>query len=282
MKRKLTALLLGLLLVAAGAVTKAQISVPNTLTSGTKIQASPLNTNFSTIADAALNRTGGNLTGNLTANEGVTIDGVDIGASVCLTCTASFKNLSLVSPTSGVTVNGVNIIDSNGKLAALSSTYLADLSGANLTGLNAANITTGSLPLARLGLVTPSAYTPTWGNTGTANTAGASSLSGYYIQVGKLVFYRVFLSWGAGTASGNGQWTFTLPVTADSFGGVSSDIVMFDTSANSLYRGESIASSTTVILAYTSASPMAAVGSTAPFTWATGDTITISGWYIAA
>lgn len=281
MKRMMTALLAGLLLVAAGAVTTAQISVPNTLTSGTKIQAGPLNTNFSTIADAALNRTGGNLTGNLTANEGVTIDGVDVGASVCLTCTAQFKNLTLTSPSTGITVNGVNVIDSNGKVAALSSTYLANLSGANLTNLDSTQLT-GNIPLARFGLVTPTAYTPTWGNTGTSNTLGSGSLSGYYIQTGKLVFYRVFLSWGSGTASGNGQWSFTLPVTGDSFGGTSADVIFFDTSANSLYRGDVVANSTTTVLVYANAAPLSVVGSTAPFTWASGDTITISGWYIAA
>lgn len=45
----------------------------------------------------------------------------------------------------GVTAAGVGIIDTNGQIPALSSTYLADLSGANLTTLTAANISAGSL-----------------------------------------------------------------------------------------------------------------------------------------
>ncbi|MEK7817050.1 MAG: hypothetical protein AAB281_02210, partial [Actinomycetota bacterium] len=44
----------------------------------------------------------------------------------------------------------VDIIDSTGKIPAISSTYFADLSGANLTALNAGNISSGTLADARL------------------------------------------------------------------------------------------------------------------------------------
>jgi len=128
----------------------AQISVPNTLVSGARIIAGDLNTNFSAIANAALNRvTGGNLQGNITADASVTIDGVDIGATVCTTCAPTFKDLTLASPTTGLTVAGVNVINSSGKLPALSSTYLASLSGANLTGILTSALS-GNVAMANL------------------------------------------------------------------------------------------------------------------------------------
>ncbi|KKU81444.1 MAG: hypothetical protein UY09_C0037G0001, partial [Parcubacteria group bacterium GW2011_GWA2_47_8] len=45
----------------------------------------------------------------------------------------------------------VSLIDTTGKIPALSSTYFADLSGANLTALSADNISSGTLALARGG-----------------------------------------------------------------------------------------------------------------------------------
>jgi hypothetical protein len=45
----------------------------------------------------------------------------------------------------------VQITDATGKIQALSSTYLANLSGINLTNLNASNLGSGTVPLARLG-----------------------------------------------------------------------------------------------------------------------------------
>lgn len=130
------------LALASGA--SAQITVPNTLQSGATISAAPLNTNFTSIANNALNRTGGTITGNITVDSGITIDGIDIGATVCPTCTLTLRNLTLANtPTTGITVNGVNIVNSVGKIPAITSTYFASLS------FDAANLT-GTIDLARL------------------------------------------------------------------------------------------------------------------------------------
>src|SRR5689334_13485790 len=62
-----------------GRATLAQITVPfPTFTAGTTIDPDQMNGNFSTLSTQALNRTGGTLTGNLAANNNVTIDGADI------------------------------------------------------------------------------------------------------------------------------------------------------------------------------------------------------------
>jgi len=138
-------------------------------------------------------------------------------------------------------------------------------------------------------------YTPTWGNSGTANTIGSGTITGTYRQMGKHIYYRVVLTWGSGTAGGNGLWNFGLPVTAKSGYGVQScfgNIVAYDTSASSGYPGMATYLSTTTVYArisysggtYTVWSANEIVNSNAnvPFTWASGDVLELSGWYEAA
>lgn len=169
------------------------------------------------------------------------------------------------------------------KVDGLDSSYL--LAFANQTGTVAlASQVSGNLPLSNLGTFVFTSYTPTWGNTGTANTLGNGSVAGAYLQVGKLVLFFISLTWGSTTASGNGTWTFTLPVTGSSTyaAGSVNDAQYADSSASQTYRGSVGNVSTSVIFPYTNASPMAAVTALAPFTWATGDSCIIRGWYVAA
>jgi hypothetical protein len=126
-------------------------------------------------------------------------------------------------------------------------------------------------------------YTPTWGNTGTANTTTNATIAGEYLKMGRLVVYYARILWGAATASGNGSWTLTLPVAAATYGNFgNAECLYVDSSLSQYYRGTVLPSSTTVIIPYTNASPMAAVGATAPFTWANGDQFFVSGWYFSA
>lgn len=145
MKKMILALMLGLSTITA----YAQIIVPNTLVAGNVIRAADLNTNFSTLGNHALDRiTGGNIQGNITLDPGITVDGVDIGATICSTCTVTFKDMTLASPSTGLTVAGVNIINSSGKIPAISSTYFTSVS------LDAANLASGNIPAARNTLYT--------------------------------------------------------------------------------------------------------------------------------
>ncbi len=135
----------------------AQITVPNTLVAGTTITAAGLNTNFTTIANHALDRiSGGNLTGNVTADALVTLDGVDVGVQACVSCTPTHSKLTLsdTSATSltvggGMTIGtgAVALVNTTGKIPAISSTYFASLAGTNLTGvalLGSANVFTST------------------------------------------------------------------------------------------------------------------------------------------
>lgn len=157
MKRSLLSLLLLLGLAQPAA---AQITITYTFTNGTAADADQVNANFAALSSQALNRTGGTLTGNLAANAGVTIDGVDVGAVLGGIGTPTFSTVTVTSAAaSALTVTGgitagsgvVGIVDTTGKIPALSSTFFANLSGANLTALSAANISTGSLAMARGG-----------------------------------------------------------------------------------------------------------------------------------
>lgn len=137
----LTALFVLLLVLLAPSVARAQVTLPNSFTVGDTIYSSQVNANFTELSNNSLNRTGGNLTGNITANAGVTIDGVDLsvgipwnilsksanytvttsdGAHVCLLCNGTFTvTLYPASGMSGRTVHiknvgsGVITIDGN-------------------------------------------------------------------------------------------------------------------------------------------------------------------------
>lgn len=115
----------------------AQITVPNTFVTGTTISSSAMNANFDEIESKALNRTGGTLTGNLSANSGVTIDGRDISADLdqAVKTTSSPTFVAATLSAGPLTVNGVGIVNSSGKIPALNSTYLGSLDGSALTNV---------------------------------------------------------------------------------------------------------------------------------------------------
>lgn len=206
--------LAALSIAMAGAIVAAQTNVPNVLVAGQTIKAGPLNTNFSTIYNAALNRlTGGLISGNIQVDPGITIDGIDLSTAVCATCDATFKNLILGTPSTGITVNGVNIVNSTGKIPALTATYFTSLSfdSANLTGtagaingsaitnLNATNLATGTVAPTRLAAT---------GASGTAVLQGDSTWVELNDVTAKVALYTATTADHIITA--NGTFTITL------------------------------------------------------------------------
>ncbi len=138
------ALIVGLMIMPS----LAQISVTSFTTS---VPVATLNSILASLGANALNRTGGTITGNIAVNSGVTIDGVDISANLSGSGTPTFSTATVASSSaSAIDVAGginagsgnVGIIDTSGRIPALSSTYLANLSGANLTGLSFAQLPT--------------------------------------------------------------------------------------------------------------------------------------------
>lgn len=108
-----------------------------------------------------------------------------------------------------------------------------------------------------------------------------------YIQIGKTVYYRLFLTATAAAPMGGGvaNCIFTLPVTSINYGTAQRQSVgngFFNDDTGSAYPGIAIWASTTTAIIQTVGTTLAAITSTAPFTWTTSDTIYIQGYYEAA
>lgn len=190
----------------------AQVTIPNTFVAGTTIKAADVNLNFSTLGSHALDRlSGGNLSGNITMDPGITIDGIDLSVALCGTCASGFKDLTLTSPAVGITVAGVNIVNLNGKIPAISSTYLASLDGSALTGLaniSASNLTTGTVAPARLGS----------GSTTNLTFLRGDSAYVYVNQPATTAKVALYTAAANDIVLANGTFAVTLPAAATSAG----------------------------------------------------------------
>lgn len=207
----LLALVLTLAVVSSA---MAQITVPHVFT--TSVPVSQLNTDLSTLGSGALNRAGGTITGNITVSSGVTIDGVDISAVLSGTGTPTFSTVTVSSTgASALDVAGginagsgnVGIVDTTGKIPAISSTYFASLSGANLTGLVETNIADGAV-LARVAANETISGTWTFSTTPYFN-AYRSTTVGY--GSGSTVVFDTEVS-DTSSAYNNSTGVFTAPV----------------------------------------------------------------------
>lgn len=132
-------------------------------------------------------------------------------------------------------------------------------------------------------------YSPTWTSldgvtTGVVGTGG--SLAGKYMKVGKTVDFVIRLKIGSsGTTIPTTQWRFSLPVAPVT--NVTDDWIFSGLAVDSSPSAKYLASATNNssyanhVVAW-SAATLAAITSTAPITWASGDTLTISGRYESA
>jgi hypothetical protein len=214
----------------------AQVTITYAFSNGSVADADQVNTNFSALGAQALNRTGGTITGNIAVSGGVTIDGVDVGVQACTTCTPTFSTLTLSSAgASALDVGGginagtgnVGIVDTTGKIPALTSTYFAALSfdaanltgtaaainGSNITALNATQLTSGTVPDARLSGTYSSALTlSNAANAFTGSGASLTSLNATQLTSGTLPDARLSgtysgtLTWSGGVTQ-SGTWT---------------------------------------------------------------------------
>jgi len=133
-----------------------------------------------------------------------------------------------------------------------------------------------------------STWTPTWASTGTTNPAiGNGTITARYINPGKLVLFSLAVTMGSTTTYGgaDGAWTFTLPVAARAAGqrgyfGTATDVstgtdypIAFQVITTTVMSGRAWAVST---------SAFQAIRAAQPFTWTSGDTFAITGFYEAA
>ena len=90
------------------------ITIPNTFVAGTKIEAAPMNANFAETANA-VDKRGDTLTGNLSANAGITVDGVDV--STIPNTAGTFNPLFAQVVIGSADTNGIRLDLESGALA---------------------------------------------------------------------------------------------------------------------------------------------------------------------
>jgi len=131
------------------------------------------------------------------------------------------------------------------------------------------------------------AYTPTWTSDSGTPSIGNGSITGRYKQIGKTVFFNLKLTYGSTTTGGSGAWMFGLPVTAynDNYqfavSILNSGAAWYGAIANGNYKG-STSYFSVIHQNDTLSTVWGGVSSTAPFTFGTSDTLTVSGSYEAA
>ena len=122
---------------------------------------------------------------------------------------------------------------------------------------------------------------PTW--TGGSPAIGDGTLTGRYIALGSLCFFRIYLVAGSSTTFGSGGWSFTLP-TGFTSSATSRQVVVaqvLDSGTSIRWSGAGVVTeSATTIAAINVADGGTAVSSSAPMTWAAGDSLVLEGWLV--
>lgn len=137
--------------------------------------------------------------------------------------------------------------------------------------LNAA-ISTG---IISTGLGAWTSYTPTW-----SGTLGNGTLSAAYQKVGRLVNFRIQLTWGSTTSHAAAAQTFTVPVTAAAASQWVGGVRCYDSSATTSFMRHVILNTTTQLAILSEAG--AFVTNAVPMTWATSDLCYMQGTYESA
>lgn len=120
------------------------------------------------------------------------------------------------------------------------------------------------------------AYTPTWASTGTAVALGNGTISGRFMQFGKLGFVNAILTSGSTTTYGTGTYSFTLPAGWTAIGAVGTVVGVgrvFDTSATTRYIADVEVSTGGTVVALGTHAATTDVSGTVPVTLANGDII---------
>lgn len=129
------------------------------------------------------------------------------------------------------------------------------------------------------------AYTPTWTASTTNPVIGNGSLSGRYVQVGKLVHCWGIITAGSTTTFGTGSYRFAIPVAANaSLSSPVGQIHFRDSGVGDyiLAIAQIVTSTTCQITQQTSFGANTVWTPTAPFTFGSGDSMRFNLVYEAA
>ena len=113
---------------------------------------------------------------------------------------------------------------------------------------------------------------------------GDGTLAGTYSQIGKTVHFSIELIFGSTSVYGTGTPQISITpagVTSGAVAGTSFNATYTDDSTGNRYAGRGVLQlgSLGAPHMYTLSSPMATLTDTVPFTWATGDSIAMTGTY---
>lgn len=126
----------------------------------------------------------------------------------------------------------------------------------------------------------------TWAVAWTATTApaiGNGTLTGRYLQIGKMIFGQIRLTVGSTTTFGTGIWKFDLPVAAHASVLHHYLVWLQDASAGEWFgMARHDTASSVAIFHNNGAAIMGIVTGTAPFPWTTGDGLVMNFMYEAA
>jgi hypothetical protein len=126
-----------------------------------------------------------------------------------------------------------------------------------------------------------SSYSPTWTASVTNPVLNNGTIDGRYKQVGKTVHFYINILMGSTTTFGAGDWRVSLPITAQNAFNVIANAMYLDNTVQ-WYEGSAFnsftGSTTTLTMYYTNTT----VSNIAPFTWASGDYLIITGTYEAS
>ncbi len=165
------------------------------------------------------------------------------------------------------------ILNGDGSVGPLSATevgYLDGITSAVQTQINSKP--TGGQSAFEL-------WTPSFTNF----TLGNGTATCKYSQIGKVVFVYITIIWGSTTSATASTMTISLPVTSSNTASNIGSGFLRDVSAGTGIPGTMEFSSTiSAIFGHSGTGSNSTVTATAPFTWATGDTIKMNGFYEAA
>lgn len=125
-------------------------------------------------------------------------------------------------------------------------------------------------------------YTPSWTAATTNPTLNNGSKSGTFIQVGKLVMFRINITFGSTTTVGNGIYSFGLPVAAIHDKVPLGQITTWDNSLTTFDFFTAFMGNGVTDVCRGRAEGGNNITNAVPIAWATSDEINIQGMYEAA
>jgi hypothetical protein len=165
------------------------------------------------------------------------------------------------------------------------SYYFGEANGPTLSAVELANVrgNTGPTGPAASDANEWTTYSVAWTASTTNPVIGNGTLVGRYKQIGKTTFVYIRMQAGSSTTFGTGHWRFSLPVNAQaSYSAILPTTFLENTTA--WYQGLSYSeydsdASYVVPVWNRGATASTPANATTPYTWATTDSIAISGSY---